>query len=140
MASLLFYLSASVLFAQSTFAFNCSQPPIYVDIHKRAVRGTDVFQYGAFIGVGNPAQNQSLWPSLRQNQTAVASINYCDKSNLTDCAQSTRGNFDPSLSTTYAPRIILTPLVLTNHQIHSRPKLYIARQQHNKYLQQYLWI
>lgn len=101
MASLLFYLSASVLFAQSTFAFNCSQPPIYVDIHKRAVRGTDVFQYGAFIGVGNPAQNQSLWPSLRQNQTAIASINYCDKSNLTNCAQSTRGNFDPSSSTTF---------------------------------------
>ncbi|OCL04844.1 acid protease, partial [Glonium stellatum] len=101
MASLLFYLSASVLFAQSTFAFNCSQPPIYVDIHKRAVHGTDVFQYGSFIGVGNPAQNQSLWPSLRQNQTSVASIHYCDNSNLTNCAQSTRGNFDPSLSNTF---------------------------------------
>ncbi|OCK76380.1 acid protease [Lepidopterella palustris CBS 459.81] len=101
MAYLAFYFGASVLFAQFTSAFNCSQPPIYVDIHKRVVHGTDIFQYGSFIGVGTPAQNQSLWPSLRQNQTSVASTQFCDNSTLVDCAQSTRGNFDTSLSTSW---------------------------------------
>ncbi|KAF2488357.1 acid protease [Lophium mytilinum] len=100
MASLLYFLSASVLFAQST-AFNCSKAPIYVDIHKRAVHGTDVFQYGSFIGVGNPAQNQSLWPSLIRNHTVITDSHYCDHSSLSNCAQSTRGNFDTLLSTSF---------------------------------------
>lgn len=81
-------------------AFNCSIPPIYVDIHKRIVHGTDVFQYGSFIGVGTPAQNQSLWPSLRQNETSVAHVDYCENSNLQNCERSTRGNFDVTESNT----------------------------------------
>ncbi|KAF2198534.1 acid protease [Delitschia confertaspora ATCC 74209] len=101
MAPVAFYFAATVLFAQSTVAFNCSKPPIYVDIHKRVVHGTDKFQYGSFIGVGTPAQNQSLWPSLSQNHTSFASSKYCDNSTLKDCSRSTRGNFDATLSQTY---------------------------------------
>ncbi|KAF2179804.1 acid protease [Zopfia rhizophila CBS 207.26] len=103
MASFVLYLSATVLFAQSTVAFDCSKPPVYVDIHKRAVHGTDVFQYGSFIGVGSPAQNQSLWPSISQNHTSFAASDYCDSSNTTlkDCPISTRGNFDRDLSQSF---------------------------------------
>lgn len=100
MASLLFSLSTVLLVVPPAIAFNCSIPPIYVDIHKRAVHGTDVFQYGSFIGVGSPAQNQSLWPSLSQNETSVAYVDYCDHSTLLDCRDSTRGDFDPSQSST----------------------------------------
>jgi hypothetical protein len=87
--------------ASSVFGFNCSIPPIYVDIHKRAVSGTDVFQYGSFVGVGSPAQNQSLLPSLRQDETSVASSDFCHRNNsLADCDHATRGFFDSSQSTT----------------------------------------
>ncbi|KAF2125550.1 acid protease [Dothidotthia symphoricarpi CBS 119687] len=102
MASLAFYLSASVLFAQSTVAFNCSKKPIYVDIHKRAVEDSSVFQYGSFIGVGTPAQNHSLWPSLAQNHTSFASHAYCgDNSTLRNCEKSTGGFFSHEDSTSY---------------------------------------
>ncbi|KAF2727711.1 acid protease [Polyplosphaeria fusca] len=100
MASLL-YLSAIVLFVQSTVAFNCSRPPIYVDIHKRAVHGSDAFQYGSFIGVGTPAQNQSLWPSISQNHTSFAASTYCNNSTLKNCATSTGGLFDFSESSSF---------------------------------------
>lgn len=100
MASLAFYLSASVLFAQSTVAFNCSKPPVYVDIHKRAVHDSATFQYGSFIGVGSPAQNQSLWPSLSRNHTSFGSHSYCDNSTLKDCQTSTGGFFNPQDSET----------------------------------------
>ncbi|ORY19117.1 aspartic peptidase domain-containing protein [Clohesyomyces aquaticus] len=102
MASLLFYLSATVLLSQSTVAFNCSAPPIYVDIHKRAVHGIDRFQYGSFIGVGSPAQNQSLWPSLSQNHTSFTASTYCDNSTLNDCSVSTGGFFDRDLSQSFS--------------------------------------
>jgi len=96
------FFAATVLFAQSTVAFNCTQPPIYVDIHRRAVHGTDKFQYGSFIGVGTPAQNQSLWPSLSQNHTSFAASTFCEDKNtsLADCTRSTRGNFDFDSSST----------------------------------------
>lgn len=81
--------------AGAVSAFDCSIPPIYVDLHKRAVRGTDEFQYGSFIGLGSPAQNQSLWPSLCHNETSVAFVSYCDRSDLPDCKRNTRGEFDP---------------------------------------------
>lgn len=101
MASLAVYLSATVLFAQSSFAFNCSISPIYVDIHKRAVHDSEVFQYGSFIGVGTPAQNHSLWPSLTQNQTSFGARTFCDgNSTLRDCDTSTGGFFESQLSTT----------------------------------------
>jgi hypothetical protein len=101
MASILLYLSATVLFAQSTVAFNCSKKPIYVDIHKRAVHDTPVFQYGSFIGLGTPAQNQSLWPSLSQNHTSFTSHNYCSNNGtLKDCDRSTGGFYNSDDSTT----------------------------------------
>ncbi|KAJ4377456.1 hypothetical protein N0V83_000281 [Neocucurbitaria cava] len=102
MASLLLCLSATVLFVQSTVAFNCSQKPIYVDIHKRAVHDSPVFQYGSFIGLGTPAQNQSLWPSLQQNHTSFASPTYCkDNSTLKNCDRSTGGFYNHQDSTTF---------------------------------------
>lgn len=109
MASLVLCLSATVLFARSTVAFNCSRPPIYVDIHKRAVHDSAVFQYGSFIGVGTPAQNHSLWPSLSKNHTSFASHAYCDNSTLKDCQTSTGGFFNAQDSTRY--------VYLVNHEI-----------------------
>jgi hypothetical protein len=93
MASIAVYLSAAVLLAQSTVAFNCSIPPIYVDIHKRAVHESSAFQYGSFIGVGSPAQNHSLWPSISQNHTSFGLIDYCDNSTLKNCPDATGGLF-----------------------------------------------
>ncbi|KAF2685144.1 acid protease [Lentithecium fluviatile CBS 122367] len=102
MASLAFYLAVSVLLAQNTDAFNCSKAPIYVDIHKRAVHDSPVFQYGSFIGVGTPAQNHSLWPSLSQNHTSFAAHTYCGNSTLRDCDKSTGGFFNSQDSTTFS--------------------------------------
>lgn len=102
MASLAFHLSAMVLLAQSSAAFNCSIPPIYVDIHKRVTHLTNNFQYGSFIGVGTPAQNHSLWPSLSRNQTSFGANTFCDgNSALKDCENSTGGFFNSRDSTTY---------------------------------------
>lgn len=106
MPSLTFFVSATVLFAQSTVAFNCSILPIYVDIHKRAVHESLVFQYGSFIGVGTgetgsaaSAQNHSLWPSLSQNHISFGAPSYCDKSSLSNCEDSTGGFFNSNQST-----------------------------------------
>lgn len=102
MASLSFYLAVSVLLAQSTVAFNCSKAPIYVDIHRRAVHDSPVFQYGSFIGVGSPAQNHSLWPSLAQNHTSFAAPTFCGgNGTLRECDTSTGGFFNSKDSTTY---------------------------------------
>ncbi|KAH8731762.1 aspartic peptidase domain-containing protein [Phaeosphaeriaceae sp. PMI808] len=105
MTPILFFTSAIVLFTQSTVAFNCSKKPIYVDIHKRAVHDSPVFQYGSFIGLGTPAQNQSLWPSLSQNHTSFASHGYCDEnSTLKNCDRSTGGFFNNQDSTSFVPQ------------------------------------
>ncbi|KAI9766669.1 MAG: hypothetical protein M1835_007146 [Candelina submexicana] len=90
-----------VSFIATAFAFDCSILPIYVDIHKRAVAGTETFEYGSFVGVGSPAQNQSLWPSLSYNDTSVADVDYCKGSNLTDCEHHTGGYFDLGHSATW---------------------------------------
>ena len=79
-------------------AFNCSIPPIYVDIHNRAVQDSDLFQYGAFIGFGTPGQNLSLWPSFSRNETAIAATDYCTPSSPQDCQNNTHGFFEPVLS------------------------------------------
>jgi hypothetical protein len=81
---------------------SCSgKHPIYVDIHDRAVDGaTEEFQYGSFIGVAVPYQNQSLWPSLRRNETSFAAKDFCRNSNLTDCINNTGGTVDFNASTT----------------------------------------
>ncbi|KAF2626616.1 acid protease [Macroventuria anomochaeta] len=108
MPSLAFFVSATVLFAQSTVAFNCSTKPVYVDIHKRAVHDSPVFQYGSFIGVGTgetasatSAQNHSLWPSLSQNYMSFGAHSYCQKSTLSKCADSTGGFYSSNQSTTF---------------------------------------
>lgn len=103
MACIASSLAVSMLLAQSVTAFNCSIPPIYVDIHKRAVHESDVFEYGSFIGVGTPAQNHSLWPSFSKNETSFASHAYCYQNNdtLPNCDTSTGGFFNSNDSTTY---------------------------------------
>lgn len=100
-------VAATVLFAQSTVAFDCSIRPVYVDIHKRAVEGSRTFQYGSFIGVGSgeiesatSAQNHSLWPSLSQNHMSFGADSYCKDSTLDKCDVSTGGFFDSNRSST----------------------------------------
>ena len=90
----------TVSFFAGALAFNCSIPPIYVDVHKRAVHGSNTFQYGSFVGVGTPAQNQSLWFTLSDNETSVADGDFCQQSNLTDCNNTSGGFFATNLSTT----------------------------------------
>lgn len=108
MASIAFYLSAVVLFTQSTVhAANCNLPPVYVDIHRRTVQGSTDLQYGSFIGVGTPefstrqAQNNSLWPSLTQNHTSFASPTFCKNSTLRECEKYTGGVYITKDSTTF---------------------------------------
>ena len=100
-SSRLLTVLSTFLLVSSGAAFNCSAPPVFIDIHSRIVHGTPIFQYGSFIGVGSPGQNQSLVPSLRQNETSFAAVTFCDSSNLADCAQSTHGNFNPRDSSTW---------------------------------------
>ena len=103
--SLALFVSATVLFAQSIDAFNCSLKPIYVDIHKRAVHDSPKFQYGSFIGVGTgetasatSAQNHSLWPSLSQNHMSFGTLSFCNNSTLANCKESTGGFFNSDQS------------------------------------------
>ena len=110
-------LCATVLFAslvKSLLAANCSIAPIYVDIHKRVVHGSNQEQYGSFIGVGNPFQNQSIWPSLRRNETSFASAGFCSSSNLTNCLDSTGGNVDYNASTSYVEQPVVLIVFLAN--------------------------
>ncbi|KAF2422186.1 hypothetical protein EJ08DRAFT_565208, partial [Tothia fuscella] len=97
--------SALLLASLQTVALaaNCSLSPIYNDIHRRTVHGSDVFQYGSFIGVGLPSQNQSIFVSLKLNETSFASSNFCQHSNLTNCQTSTGGSVDYNQSTTWQP-------------------------------------
>lgn len=81
-------------------ATTCSSvQPIYVDIHKRAVSGSEELQYGSYVGLGSPAQNQSLWPSLRQNETTFAYTDFCLHSDIRHCTNRTGGTIDPVQST-----------------------------------------
>ncbi|KAL1644393.1 hypothetical protein SLS58_004307 [Diplodia intermedia] len=85
----------------ASLALNCSIPPVYVDIHMRAVHGTGVEQYGSFLGMGTPAQNLSLWPSLIQNETSVAAEQFCQRSKLANCRDNTNGIVDVTESTSW---------------------------------------
>jgi hypothetical protein len=86
--------------AQVAFSFNCSIPPIYVDISKRAVHGSDLLQYGLFAGLGTPSQNFSLWPSLTHNETAFATTDFCTSESPSNCINTTHGFFQQELSST----------------------------------------
>ena len=79
---------------------NCSIEPIYVDVHKREVHGSPDYLYGSFIGVGTPAQNQSIWPSIRQNETSFASTSFCGSSNFTNCEALSGGSVNITESST----------------------------------------
>lgn len=100
-----FLLAVLFAFLQTSRAFNCTIPPVFVDTHLRAVAGTEIFEYGAFIGFGTPTQNQSLWPSLTSNETSVAAVGFCQDSDLFDCANSTGGFYDFQQSNSYVPAI-----------------------------------
>lgn len=84
--------------AQVVSSFNCSIPPIYVDIHKRAVHDSEVMQYGLFVGLGTPSQNFSMWPSLVHNETTFASDDFCTSSSPPTCVDNTHGEFQTELS------------------------------------------
>ncbi|KAF9641475.1 putative peptidase a1 protein [Lasiodiplodia theobromae] len=101
MRPLLTLFSSGLSLLPAALALNCSIPPVYVDIHMRAVHGTGVQQYGSFLGMGTPAQNLSLWPSLTQNETSVASDQFCEHSKLENCRDNTGGIVDVTDSPTW---------------------------------------
>jgi hypothetical protein len=79
-------------------AFECRTPPIYVDMHRRQVGASGQWHYGSSIGAGSPPQNQSVWPSLRQNDTSVAGVGFCKNSTIQDCEARYGGEYDPEKS------------------------------------------
>lgn len=84
--------------------------PIYIDFHDRHVNNSlEQIQYGLFVGVGTPSQNQSLWPSLMHNETTFSSPGLCDNSNNPRCLEQTHGAYRPEDSGTYdSPSLPLT--------------------------------
>ena len=79
---------------------NCSAlVPIYIDFHARAVDGGTNQQYGLFSGIGFPvSQNLSQWPSLSNNETTVASLDYCSTNRFPDCLNHDHAFYSPELS------------------------------------------
>jgi hypothetical protein len=94
----LLLLLLGLALARLTLAFECRTPPIYVDLQKRQVGGNGQWHYGSSIGAGSPPQNQSVWPSLRQNDTSVPMAGYCKNSTYQDCELKMGGEFDPGNS------------------------------------------
>jgi hypothetical protein len=94
-------LGVLALAARRALAFECRTPPIYVDLQRRPVGDSRQWHYGSSIGAGSPPQNQSVWPSLRQNDTSVAGIGFCRNSTLPDCDAKMGGDFDPGQSSSY---------------------------------------
>ncbi|ETI24151.1 hypothetical protein G647_03520 [Cladophialophora carrionii CBS 160.54] len=105
-------VGASLLFAAVAAAQNsCSIVPIYVDFHDRAVNGGVNIQYGLFAGIGFPlSQNQSLWPSLSNNETTVSSLDYCTNSPFPNCLDHDHGFYSPELSENYSSVASYQPL------------------------------
>ncbi|OAG45158.1 hypothetical protein AYO21_00506 [Fonsecaea monophora] len=97
-------IQALVLFVTVVAAQNnCSIVPIYVDFHVRAVDGGVNEQYGLFTGAGFPvSQNMSHWPSFANNETTVASLDYCTNSPFGDCLNHAHGFYSPDLSQNYS--------------------------------------
>ncbi|KEF54585.1 uncharacterized protein A1O9_09027 [Exophiala aquamarina CBS 119918] len=90
-----------LLFSAVLAQDGCSQTPIYLDFHDRRVDGGISIQYGLFTGIGTPSQNLSQWPSLSNNDTYVASLDYCTGSPFEDCLELSHGFYDPALSEDY---------------------------------------
>jgi hypothetical protein len=84
--------------ARLALAFECRTPPIFVDLQRRQVGPGGPWHYGSSIGAGSPPQNQSVWPSLRYNDTSVAGVGFCANSTLRDCELRMGGEFDPDKS------------------------------------------
>jgi hypothetical protein len=93
MASIL--LTVLLLTALTSAQQSCNGlNPIYVDFHDRNVNNTETrIQYGLFIGVGTPFQNQSLWPSIRRNETTFSGPDYCGSNSSDLCMQQTHGTY-----------------------------------------------
>lgn len=87
-----------LVLARLALAFECRTPPIYVDMQRRQVGAGGQWHYGSSIGVGSPPQNQSVWLSLRQNDTSVAGVAFCANSTLPDCEAKVGGEYDPGRS------------------------------------------
>jgi len=90
----------SLSLATLSTAFDCNIPPVYIDIHKRAVHGTEDFEYGLFMGLGTGPQNQSMWPSISQNETTIADSSICQNLDIPSRETSTGGLFEANLSST----------------------------------------
>ena len=90
----------ALLLSVAVAADDCGIPPVFVDFHDRLVDGGLNYQYGLFMGVGTVSQNQSLWPSLLNNETTFSSLQYCQDSIYSVCQNETHGYFAPELSQT----------------------------------------
>ena len=90
-----------ILFVSAALAANCSVGPVFVDIHSRETDDNFNFQYGLFIGVGTPSQNQSLWPSLGHNESTFSDDAYCNSSPFAECSNQTHGFYTPLASQTF---------------------------------------
>jgi hypothetical protein len=89
------------LFLPTVLADDCGIHPVFVDYHARLVDGGLSYQYGLFVGVGTNSQNQSLWPSLVNNETTFSGVHFCENSPDDRCANETHGYYEPVLSQTY---------------------------------------
>ncbi|KPI36371.1 uncharacterized protein AB675_2950 [Cyphellophora attinorum] len=101
MASILLATFFLTVFASAQESCN-GLSPIYVDFHDRNVNNTETrIQYGLFIGVGTPFQNQSLWPSIRRNETTFSGPDYCGSNSSDLCMQQTHGTYRTEDSQTF---------------------------------------
>lgn len=76
--------------------------PVYIDFHDRNVSNNNQNnQYGLFIGIGTPSQNQSLWPSISHSEMTFSSPELCDNNDNSGCREQTHGFYSPEDSETY---------------------------------------
>ncbi|RMZ88448.1 hypothetical protein DV736_g4327, partial [Chaetothyriales sp. CBS 134916] len=101
MAATILLALFSLVFAAHAAATNCSAGPVYVDFHSRVVDGGFNYQYGLFAGIGTQSQNQSMWPSLLDNETYLASTDFCDNTKYQSCRNETHGVFVPGISQSF---------------------------------------
>ncbi|RMD43733.1 hypothetical protein DV735_g1392, partial [Chaetothyriales sp. CBS 134920] len=100
-AATAFLALCSLALAANEAATSCSTGPVFIDFHSRAVDGGINYQYGLFSGVGTQSQNQSMWPSLLNNETYLAGTDFCDNSGFELCRNQTHGVFVPAISQSF---------------------------------------
>jgi hypothetical protein len=98
------YLVLFTLVATALAASNCSIKPIYVDFHDRCVDDCFTIQYGLFIGVGDPFQNESLWPSISRNEITFSGVDFCADGSSEQCVNQTHGLYSPGTSLAFQER------------------------------------